>query len=38
MSRRVNVTFRRRVEREDEWLARGLAAAGAPALAPAPAR
>ena len=35
MSRRVNVTFRRRVEREDEWLTRGLAAAGAPALAPA---
>jgi hypothetical protein len=32
MSRRVNVTFRRRVEREDEWLKQGLAA-GAPAMA-----
>jgi hypothetical protein len=37
MSRRVNVTFRKRVEPEDEWLKQGLAAA-APILAPAPAR
>jgi hypothetical protein len=35
ISRRVNVTFRGRVEREDEWLQKGLAVAGAPALAPA---
>lgn len=34
VSRRVNVTFRGRVERNDEWLRRGLAAAGAPVPAP----
>jgi hypothetical protein len=33
MSKRVNVTFRRRVEREDEWLKQGLAAAESPATA-----
>ena len=33
VSVRVNVTFRRRVERDDDWLNKGLAAADAPAPA-----